>query len=83
MKKINLEKISKKQLEKERNPNYKYFDIDNKQTAVQWLVEQLKNEEGIDFIPSRIVERAKQIENEQLNIARLDGINLANKGYQK
>ena len=50
-------------------------------TAVEWFVEQL---------PVRIVnmyreeiKKAKAIEKEQLNIARLDGINLANKGYGK
>lgn len=50
-------------------------------TAVEWLAEQL---------PIRIVNsfqeeiaKAKQMEKEQLNFARLDGINLANKGYGK
>ena len=52
------------------------------QTAVQWLVEQLMER---DFINKNkeIIEQAKAIEKDQLNIARLDGINLANKGYGK
>ena len=52
------------------------------QTAVQWLVEQLMER---DFINKNkeIIEQAKAMEKEQLNIARLDGINLANKGYGK
>jgi hypothetical protein len=35
------------------------------QTAVQWLVEQLKIEEGIDFIPTSLFEQAKEMEKQQ------------------
>ena len=35
------------------------------QKAIEWFIEQLKNEEGIDFIPTSIIEQAKQMENEQ------------------
>jgi len=37
-----------------------------KQTAVEWLLEQLRNEEGIDFIPTSFVEQAKAMEKEQI-----------------
>jgi len=37
-----------------------------KQTAVEWLVEQLKIEEGIDFIPTSLFERAKAMENNRM-----------------
>ncbi len=37
-----------------------------KQTAVEWLVEQLKNEEGIDFIPTLLIEQAKEMEKTQM-----------------
>ena len=51
-----------------------------KQTAVDWL-EKEYNEKGkltpVDFF------QAKEMEKQQLNIARLDGVNLANKGYGK
>ena len=62
------------------------------QTAVEWLIEQVQNKElEIVYtdvihsvqIPIHIIEQAKQMEKEQLNIARLDGINLAHKGYGK
>jgi 7,8-dihydro-6-hydroxymethylpterin-pyrophosphokinase len=36
-----------------------------KQTAVEWLVDELKNEEGIDFIPTSIFNQAKAMEKEQ------------------
>jgi hypothetical protein len=36
------------------------------QTAVEWLLEQLRNEEGIDFIPTSFVEQAKAMEKEQI-----------------
>jgi hypothetical protein len=37
-----------------------------KQTAVEWLVEELKNEEGIDFIPTSIFNQAKAMEKEEM-----------------
>ena len=37
-----------------------------KQTAVEWLLEQLRNEEGIDFIPTSFVNQAKAMEKEQI-----------------
>jgi hypothetical protein len=55
------------------------------QTAVDWLVNKIymiiPNEER-NFLEG-LREQAKAMEKEQLNIARLDGINLANKGYGK
>ena len=40
-----------------------------KQTAVEWLLEQLRNEEGIDFIPTSFVNQAKAMEKEQIEDA--------------
>jgi hypothetical protein len=40
-----------------------------KQTAVEWLLEQLRNEEGIDFIPTSFVNQAKAMEKEQIKDA--------------
>ena len=37
-----------------------------KQTALQWFIEQLINEEGIDFIPTIFVNQAKEMEKEQI-----------------
>ena len=37
-----------------------------KQTALQWFIEQLINEEGIDFIPTIFVNQAKVMEKEQI-----------------
>ena len=57
-------------------------------TAIEWLEQQLKStydKEG--KLPLAytldLVKQAKVMEKEQLNIARIDGINLANKGYGK
>lgn len=50
--------------------------MENKMTAVEWLSKRT-------FIPLHELEQAKQMEKEQLNIARMDGIDLANKGYGK
>jgi hypothetical protein len=36
-----------------------------KQTAVEWLIEQLRNEEGIDFIPTSFVKKAKEMDKQQ------------------
>jgi HEPN domain-containing protein len=44
-----------------------------KQTAVEWLLEQLRNEEGIDFIPTSFVNQAKAMEKEQIEDAYWDG----------
>lgn len=52
------------------------------QTAVEWLVTELRKADSIGET-DKIIEKAKEMEKEQLNIARLDGINLANKGYGK
>jgi len=38
-------------------------------TAVEWLLEQLRNEEGIDFIPTSFVNQAKAMEKEQIKDA--------------
>jgi len=45
-----------------------------KQTAVEWLLEQLRNEEGIDFIPTSFVNQAKAMEKEQITQAVYDGM---------
>jgi hypothetical protein len=37
-----------------------------KQLAVEWLVEQLKIEEGIDFIPTSIFNQAKALEKQHV-----------------
>ena len=44
-----------------------------KQTALQWFIEQLINEEGIDFIPTIFVVQAKQMEIEQIRRAFCHG----------
>jgi hypothetical protein len=44
-----------------------------KQTAVNWFIEQLINEEGIDFIPTIFVNQAKQMEIEQIRRAFCHG----------
>lgn len=58
-----------------------------KKTAVEWLIEQIKSDQNQKALsPSewmQVLERAKRMEIEQLNIARLEGVNLANKGYGK
>ena len=66
------------------------------QTAVEWLLSELQirllkiKSEPDGIIRERMInsflidaEKAEAMEKEQLNIARLDGINLANKGYGK
>ena len=47
-----------------------------KQTAVDWLVDQVENFNcmKLGLIPSDIIEEAKQIEKEQIIIARQDGL---------
>ena len=37
-----------------------------KQTAVEWLVEQLVNQEGIDFIPKIFINQAKAMEKKEM-----------------
>ena len=37
----------------------------SKQTAVEWFIEQLRNEEGIDFIPTSFVKQAKEMDKQQ------------------
>ena len=66
------------------------------QTAVQWLLSELQirllkiKSEPNGIVRERMInsflidaEKAEAMEKDQLNIARLDGINLANKGYGK
>ena len=59
--------------------------MDKRQTAVEWLVEQLKIEEGINFIPTSLFNQAKAIEKEQIIDAytegKLDGYNYNYKDY--
>lgn len=61
--------------------------MNKKLTAVEWLIEQIKSDQNQKALsPSewmQVLERAKRMEIEQLNIARLEGVNLANKGYVK
>ena len=61
--------------------------MNKKLTAVEWLIEQIKSDQNQKALsPSewmQVLERAKRMEIEQLNIARLEGVNLANKGYGK
>lgn len=58
-------------------------------TAIQQAIEDIKSYRSFsETIDIRFVVRLLEnvyldIEKEQLNIARLDGINLANKGYAK
>ena len=47
-----------------------------KQTALQWFIEQLINEEGIDFIPTIFVNQAKEMEKEQIIEAHNSGKNI-------
>jgi hypothetical protein len=64
----------------------------DKMTAVEWVIEQLLNTSYLTQKPDttvnglkvlKILNQAKEMEKNNLNIARLDGINLANKGYGK
>lgn len=66
--------------------------MENKQTAVEWVIKQLLNTSYLTQKPDttvnglkvlKILNQAKEMEKNNLNIARLDGINLANKGYGK
>lgn len=57
--------------------------MENKQTATEWIFQQLWETPKDKFEWYAILEKAKQMEKEQLNIARMDGIDLANKGYGK
>lgn len=55
-----------------------------KQTAVEWLIQELQRiplEHRME--KAHLFYHALKMEKEQLNVARLDGINLANKGYGK
>jgi hypothetical protein len=45
--------------------------MENKQTAVEWFIEQLKNQ-GVQYI--RISEQAKKMEREQMKEMYLKGI---------
>jgi hypothetical protein len=45
-----------------------------KQTALQWFIEQLINEEGIDFIPTIFVNQAKEMEKKQIMHAYGQGV---------
>lgn len=55
----------------------------SQETAVEWLFQKLWDEPKDKFTWYALLDKAKQMEKEQLNIARLDGINLTNKGYNK
>jgi hypothetical protein len=44
-----------------------------KQTALDWFIEQLLIEEGIDFIPTKFVVQAKKMEKEQIRRAFCHG----------
>lgn len=57
--------------------------MENKQTATEWIFQQLWETPKDKFEWYAILEKAKQMEKEQLNIARMDGINLSDKGYKK
>ena len=59
--------------------------MENKKTAVEWLVEQYAKSFNLNVndVMAEPIAEAKQMEKEQLNMARIDGINLANKGYGK
>lgn len=53
-----------------------------KQTAVEWLVEQLEFDESISKKTIEpIINKALEMEKEQIMDARMDGINSALKGY--
>ncbi len=53
-----------------------------KQTAVEWLDRWFRdNPEATHEEGNKALQQAKEMEKQQLNIARIDGINLANKGY--
>ena len=44
-----------------------------KQTALDWFIEQLLSEDGIDFIPPSFIVQAKQMEIEQIRRAFCHG----------
>ena len=58
-------------------------------TIVEWLVNQLASIDigsGMKMkipIPKNLIDEAKQMEKDRLNVARLDGISLADKGHGK
>jgi hypothetical protein len=65
--------------------------MENKQTAIQQMIDFINDindndRSEFDYYYESIIEKLNElleVEKEQLNIARLDGINLANKGYGK
>jgi hypothetical protein len=46
----------------------------NKQTAVEWLVEQLTKQDWFTNKPEQIIEQAKEMEKEQIKDAHLIGL---------
>jgi hypothetical protein len=53
-----------------------------KQTALEWLEEQMKTWGDLPrWMRDDIVEKAKEMEKQQIMDARMDGINAALKGY--
>ena len=53
-----------------------------KQTAVEWLVQQLWNEGYFPYgVPEDIVKKAKEMEKEQILDARLDGFKISAEGW--
>ena len=53
--------------------------MENKQTAVEWLVEQV--EDFIGLIPVDIIEQAKEMEKEQI-VNAVDGFPLNNRNLE-
>lgn len=57
---------------------------EKRETAVEWFFKWFNdNPEATYKEYGDAFEQAKRMEEEQLNMARIDGINLANKGYGK
>jgi len=49
----------------------KYKHMEKKQTAVEWLVEEIHK--NIDWIPIHMIDQAKQMEKEQIEMAYKEG----------
>ena len=49
----------------------------NKQTAVEWLVEKL--DQNFDYVADTIIEQAKEMEKQQMVFAQMDMFNHINK----
>lgn len=61
--------------------------MENKQTAVEWLVEQIKSDQNQKALSAnewmQVIERAKEMEKEQIKDAHYEGQCNNHEGYPK